>query len=201
MQRFVSLIISRIQNINPEKEGKTVNGPTDVKSELRMITVEDKHFSMWKEFIKQHYRGELINPDSGEMFKDKKPFTLSSKFQLTREFFKHFGHFTDNDFKVYVQHLLGRTPGRVSPYPKVTVHKTNHVHASHHTGHEWVERRKRKRVILEELVELQPDLKFFAPDGESTVTSGDSGSATIESPPPRTTSCSIFLRASTLPSD
>ena len=141
-----------------------MNRPADVKSELRMITVEDEHFSMWKEFIEWHHRRELINPDLREMFKDKKPFTLSSKFQLTREFFKHFGHFTDNDFKVYVQHLLGHTPSRVSPYPKVTVHKTNHVHASHHTGHEWVERRKRKRVILEELVELQPDLKFFAPD-------------------------------------
>ena len=165
MQRFVSLIISWFQNINPEKEGKTVNGLADVKSELRMITVEDEHFSMWKEFIERHHWGELINPNSGEMFKDKKPFTLSSKFQLNRKFFKHFGHFTDNDFKVYVQHLLGRTPGRVSAYPKVTVHKTNHVHASHHTGHEWVERRKWKRVILEELVELQCDLKFFASDG------------------------------------
>ena len=141
-----------------------MNGLADVKSELRMITMEDKHFSMWKEFIERHHRGELINPDSGEMFKDKKPFTFSSKFQLSRKFFKHFGHFTNNDFKVYVQHLLGRTPGRVSPYPKVTVHKTNHVHASHHTGHEWVERRKWKRVILEKLVELQHDLKFFAPD-------------------------------------
>ena len=127
--------------------------------------MEDEHFSMWKEFIERHHRGELINPDWGEMFKEKKPFTLFSKFQLTHEFFKHFGHFTDNDFKVYVQHLLGRTPSRVFAYPKVTVHKTNNVHASHHTGHEWVERRKWKRVILEELVELQPDLKFMAPDG------------------------------------
>ena len=165
MQRFVSLIISRFQNINPKKEGKTVNGPVDVKSELRMITVEDEHFSMWKEFIERHHRGELINPNSGEMFKEKKPFTLSSTFQLTRKFFKHFGHFTDDDFKVYVQHLLGRTLGRKAAYPKVTVHKTNNVHSSHHTKHEWVERRKRKRMILEELVELQPDLKFMAPDG------------------------------------
>ena len=111
MQRFVSLIISRFQNINLEKEGKIVNGPADVKSELRMITVEDEHFSMWKEFIEQHHLGELINPDTGEMFKKERPFTLSSKFQLTCEFFKHFGHFTDNDFKVYVHRLLGRTPG------------------------------------------------------------------------------------------
>ena len=153
-----------VPNFNPKKEGKTVIGLADVKSELRMITVEDKHFSMWKEFIERHHWGELINPDTGEMFKEKKPFTLSSKFQLTREFLKHFGHFIDNNFKVYVQHLLGRTPRRVAAYPKVMVHKANHVHASHHTRHEWVERRKRKRVILEELVELQPDLKFMAPN-------------------------------------
>ena len=44
------------------------------------------------------------------------------------------------------------------------MHKTNLVHAFHHTRHEWVERRKRKRVILQELVELQPDLKFMAID-------------------------------------
>ena len=45
------------------------------------------------------------------------------------------------------------------------MHKTTLVHASHHTEHEWVERRKRKRIVLEELVELQPDLKFIKPDG------------------------------------
>ena len=45
------------------------------------------------------------------------------------------------------------------------MHKVNHVYASHHIGHEWVERRKQKWVILEELVELQLDPKFMAPDG------------------------------------
>ena len=79
-----------------------MNGPADVKSELRMIKVEDSHFAMWKEFIERHHRGELINPDTGDMYKDKALFTLSSKFQLTCEFFKQFGHFTDADFKVYV---------------------------------------------------------------------------------------------------
>ena len=58
-------------------------GPTDVKSELRMMRMEDAHFLMWKEFIKKHHCGELINPDTGEMYKEKAPFTLSSKFQLT----------------------------------------------------------------------------------------------------------------------
>ena len=77
----------------------------------------------------------------------------------------HFGHFIDADFKVYVQHLLGRTSGRRFAYPKVTMHKTTLVHTSHHTGHEWVERRNRKQIVLEELVELHPDLKFIKADG------------------------------------
>ena len=85
----MTLIISWFQNINPEKEGKTVNGSVDVKSELSMIIVEDFHFVMWKEFIERHHRGKLINPDTRDMYKDKAPFTLSSKFQLTREFFKN----------------------------------------------------------------------------------------------------------------
>ena len=41
-----------------------MNGPANVKSELRIMTVEDAHFTMWKEFIERHHRGELINPDT-----------------------------------------------------------------------------------------------------------------------------------------
>ena len=67
-----------------------------------MVTVEDEDFSMWKKFIERPHQGELINPDMGEMFKEKRPFFLSSKFQFTHKFLKHFGHFIDNDFKVYV---------------------------------------------------------------------------------------------------
>ena len=115
--------------------------------------------------MERHHKGEFINPDTLAMYKEKTPFIASTKFHLNREFFKHFGHFTDKDFKSYVQHLLGRTPRRTLLYPKVTVHKTIHVHASHHTGHEWVEQRKRKKVVLEELEGLQDDLSFFKGDG------------------------------------
>ena len=100
----------------------------------------------------------------GDMFKEKKPFMLSTKFQLTEEFFKHFGHFIDNDFKVYVQHLLEHTLGRVVAFPKVTVHRINLVHPFHHIGQNWMEQRKQKRIIFEKLVELKPALKFLKPD-------------------------------------
>ena len=165
LQKFSSLIVSRFQSINPEKEGRIVGGLSDLKSEMRIITLEDEHFDMWREFMERHHKGELINPNTLAMYKEKAPFTASTKFHLNREFFKHFGHFTDEDFKSYVQHLLGRTPGHTLLYPKVTVHKTIHVHAFHHTGHEWVERRKKKKVVLEELEGLQDDLSFFKGDG------------------------------------
>jgi hypothetical protein len=42
---------------------------------------------------------------------------MTKNFTLTREFFKHLGHFTNEDLKVFVQHLLGKTPDRTCPYP------------------------------------------------------------------------------------
>ena len=45
------------------------------------------------------------------------------------------------------------------------MHKASLVHIFHHIGHEWMERRKRKRVVLEELVELKPNLKIMASNG------------------------------------
>ena len=40
-----------------------MNGPTDVKAELQMITVDDVHFAMWREFIERHHRSELCEPN------------------------------------------------------------------------------------------------------------------------------------------
>ena len=79
-----------------------MNRPSNVKSEMKMMTMDDNHFAMWKEFIERHHHGELINPNTKDMSKEKKLFTLSTKFQLTHKFFKHFGYFIDNDFRVYV---------------------------------------------------------------------------------------------------
>jgi hypothetical protein len=47
-----------------------------------------------------------------------------------------------------VQHLLGKTPGRLYSYPKVTVHKTSKLHNSHYSEAEWVELRKKKVIVL-----------------------------------------------------
>jgi hypothetical protein len=90
---------------------------------------------------------------------------VTKNFTLAREFFKHLSHFMDDDLKVFVQHLLGKTPGRSYSYPKVTVHKTSKVHNSHYSAAEWVECRKKKMIVLQELDALDGTLEFIKVDG------------------------------------
>jgi hypothetical protein len=71
----------------------------------------------------------------------------------------------DDDLKVFVQHLLGKTPGRSYLYPKVTVHKTSKVHNSHYSAAKWVECRKKKMIVLQELDALDGTLEFIKADG------------------------------------
>ena len=106
-----------------------------------------------------------MNPDTRAFFNKAPTFKISRQNTLAREFFKHLGHFTDDDLKVYVQHLLGITPNRKDPYPKVTVYKTLRIHRSHYSAPEWVERRKRKLIVLQELDELEDSLEFITAEG------------------------------------
>jgi hypothetical protein len=137
------LIVSRFQSINPDKDGGSIRGIADLKNEVKIITSPDETFKLWKEFLEKHSTGDLINSDTGDRFNQAKNFTLA------QEFFKHLGHFTDEDLKVFVQHLQRKTPGRSYSYPKVTVHKTLKVHISHYSAAEWVERRKKKMIVLQ----------------------------------------------------
>jgi hypothetical protein len=47
----------------------------------------------------------------------------------------------------------------------VTVHKTLKVHNSHYSAAEWVERRKKKMIVLQELDALDGMLEFIKADG------------------------------------
>ena len=77
-----------------------------------------------------------------------KNFKVTKTFTLTQEFFKHLRQFTDKDLKVFVQHLLRKTPSWVFSYLKVTVHKTSKVHTSHYFAAEWVKCMKKKMIVL-----------------------------------------------------
>jgi hypothetical protein len=104
------------------------------------------------------------NLDTCARFNQTKNFKVTKDFILACEFFKHLGHFIDQDLKVFVQHLLGKTLGCTSSYLKVTVYKTSKVYASHYLA-EWIEWRKKKMIVLQELDDLNINLKFIKDDG------------------------------------
>jgi hypothetical protein len=142
-----------------------VKGISDLKNEVKIITSPNELFGLWKEFQERHTTGALINPDTMEKFNQVKNFKVTKNFTLAREFFKPLGHLIDNDLKVFVQHLLGRTPNRDSLYPKVIVHKTSKVHCLHYSAAEWVDRRKKKMMVLQELNVIDHSLKVVTAKG------------------------------------
>jgi hypothetical protein len=142
-----------------------VHGISDLKNEVKIITSPDETFELWKEFLEKHSTGSLINPDTLARFNQAKNFKVTKNFTLAREFFKHLGHFTNEDLKVFVQHLLGKSPDWKYSYPKVTVHKTSKLYRSHYSAAERVERRKKKLIVLQDLDELNGLLEFITAEG------------------------------------
>jgi hypothetical protein len=54
MQTFSSLIVSRIQSINLNKDGRTVKGISDLKNKIKINTFLDETFELWKEILERH---------------------------------------------------------------------------------------------------------------------------------------------------
>ena len=54
----------------------------------------------------------------------------------------------DKYLKVFVQHLLRKTPDQSYSYLKVTVHKTSKVHISYYSAVEWIVHWKKKMIVL-----------------------------------------------------
>jgi len=90
------LIIKQFQNINLEKDRVNVKGPPDLKNEIRIITLPKDIFALWEEFLNKHAEGKLVNPMTCKPFRDGKNFN-PKLCSLKTEFFKHMGHFTDED--------------------------------------------------------------------------------------------------------
>ena len=164
-QKFIAVVVQWFQNINPDSDGAHIKGPRDLKNEIQIITLPSELWASWKTFLNKHSEGELIDSDTDKMFKEDRKFKLKQQ-MLKREFFKHCGHFTDRDFGVLAQHLIGATPGRTILYPKVSVARTRYLAPSNHAHADWVERRKRKKVILQDFMALNPNLHFTNEGGD-----------------------------------
>jgi hypothetical protein len=115
--------------------------------------------------LEKHSSGGLISPDTMARFNQAKNFKVTKNFTLAREFFKHLGHFIDKDLKVFVQHMLVKTPDQLLSYPKVTAHKTSKVHLSHYSSADCVDHGKKKMIVLQELDALDGLLEFIKVDG------------------------------------
>ena len=164
-QKFIAAVVQRFQNINLDTDGAHIKGLRDLKNKIQIITLPIELWTFWKTFLNKHTKGELIDPDTDKMFKEDRKFKLKQQ-TLKREFFKHCGHFIDCDFGVLTQHLIGATPLRQLLYPKVSVARTRYLAPSNHSHADWVERRKRKKVILQDFMALNPDLKFTDEGGD-----------------------------------
>ena len=164
-QKFIAAVVQRFQNINPDSDGAHIKGPRDLKNKIQIITLPTELWTSWKTFLNKHTEGELIDPDTDKMFKENRKFKLKQQ-TLKREFFKHCRHFTDRDFGELAQHLIGAIPSRQLLYPKVSVARTRYLALSNYSHADWIDRRKRKKVILQDFMALNPDLHFTDEGGD-----------------------------------
>ena len=100
-----------------------------------------------------------------ERFNQVKYFKVTKNFMLARKFFKPLGHLTNYDLKVFVQHLQKRIPERAWWYPKVTMYKTSKVHCLHYSAVEWIDWRKKKMIVLQELNDIDRSLEIVTVEG------------------------------------
>ena len=83
---FNTLIVNRFQSINPEKDGGTVHGITDLKNKVKIITSPSETFELWREFLEGHSTGGLVNLDMLARFNQTKNFKVKKNFTLACEF-------------------------------------------------------------------------------------------------------------------
>ena len=127
-------------------------------NELRLITAPDNVYKLWSEVISVAAHGELFNPDTDKKFNAKQDWNPENC-MLNREFFKHLGNLSYGKLSKLAKHLLNQGgEKRRHSYPKVTVKKISSVLDDCYTTPEWVERRKRKNLVMKELHGIDPSL-------------------------------------------
>jgi hypothetical protein len=164
LQAFKESIVTCFRNIEKGSWQKVLK-LSNVKNKVTIITASDEIFSLWVDFITSQSNGELIDPDTQKKLNEDKRFDFGPRFQLHHEFFKRLGNLSKDKFEKLATHLLNQTPNRVEPWPKVVVHKFKSNLPKTYATEDWVERRKTKKIVLQDLHELRPHLGFCDDDG------------------------------------
>jgi hypothetical protein len=166
-QAFKESIITRFRNIE-KGSWQDVTKLSDVKNEVTIITASNKFFDLRAQFITSHSNGELIDPDILKKFNESKRCDFGPRFQLHREFFKRLGNLSEDEFEKLAIHLLNQTPDIIEPWSKVVIHKFKSNLPLTYAIEDWIEMRKRKKIVIQELHELRP-LYRFCDDGGNVI--------------------------------
>ena len=130
-------------------------------NELWLITTPDDVYKLWSEVISATTHEELINPDTDKMFNARSNWSPEN-YMLNQEFFKHLGSLSYEELSKLARHLLNQTGGKQThSYPKVTVKSISSMHDNYYNTKEWVERRKRKNLVITELHNIDPTLSLL----------------------------------------
>ena len=70
-------------------------------------------------------------------------------------------YYRDANYKDFAIHLMNRIDERSLPYPKVSINKTKLSMSDNYVASKWVDWRKRKKVVLKDLMHINPNLGFL----------------------------------------
>ena len=167
-QCFSQIDVKRNQQETKKGARKGKEPLLDLHNEIKIITSSDETFDLWKELIIKYSQGELLDVDATPICKMR----LNPKWTphrdgiLSCEFFKWLSNCDEEDHRKLILHILGRSgESRVLGYPKVTVKQTSRVLEDCYSAKEWLERRKRKIIVRQELNKLKPNLGFYNAGG------------------------------------
>jgi hypothetical protein len=137
----------------------------ELRGEIYLITSSDEVWSKWKTVFEKHEKGDLMDPDTRELF------SASPRYKplkpLVREFFRSLQGLSETDMGKAASHILHveKTAKRCWPHPKIVFSKPKNFVPSCYLMKEWAENRKKKTTIRQELSKLLPEKNLFV-EGE-----------------------------------
>ena len=133
----------------------------DLRGEIYLITSPDTVWNKWKAVFKAHEEGELIDPDTGELF-NKSPCYKPLK-PLMRGFFKTLQGLTETEMGKAATHILHNMPTakRSWVHPKIVFMKPKTFVPSCYMIKDWADKRKHKTTIVQELHKIVPEKRIF----------------------------------------
>ena len=155
LKRFSMIEVNKSLKISKTKAREE---KLKLTNELRLITAPNEVYKLWSKVISAAAYGELLNPDTDNMFNARQDWNPENCI-LNREFFKHLGNLSYDELSKLAKHLLNHSSEKhTHSYPKVTVKRISSVLDDCYTTAEWVERQKRKNLVMKELHAIDPTL-------------------------------------------